>query len=185
MKLGDEAPIITITFKLVSNLPTPVIYLSFENDFTIDCISEDESKDYVDINRPYVWTVKPNGNILLATGSIKLDITTNSSAERSMTMNLDPWSNDYNASVNNRIISTLEYRNLYYLANGTFYEFGYSKKVRKMINNPVLSYIGFRPSYTSLNYLESQIQIVDANNIYSSVEIGVNKFAVDEETEQR
>ncbi|CAJ0829186.1 6346_t:CDS:2, partial [Entrophospora sp. SA101] len=60
-------------------------------------------------------------------------------------------------------------------------------KVRKRIDDTALSYIGFRPNYIPQNYIGSQIpteMVVGASQSYSYLEVTVNNFIVDEESEQ-
>ncbi|CAB5387874.1 unnamed protein product [Rhizophagus irregularis] len=127
------------------------------------------------------------------------DPTFNNLTESFFRMNLYDTENDYviyNIESMNKIKSgsmtpfeeSLFYLNKYTLTGGYLYKLGFSKKIRRILSKPILSYIGFPSSYDSKPYIESNIQSVPAaslNATHLRVRLSPRNFILEEEQEQR
>ncbi|CAB4487843.1 hypothetical protein RhiirA1_529563 [Rhizophagus irregularis] len=128
-----------------------------------------------------------------------IDPTFNNLTESFFRMNLYDTENDYviyNIESMNKIKSgsmtpfeeSLFYLNKYTLTGGYLYKLGFSKKIRRILSKPILSYIGFPSSYDSKPYIESNIQSVPAaslNATHLRVRLSPRNFILEEEQEQR
>ncbi|RGB42555.1 hypothetical protein C1646_662181 [Rhizophagus diaphanus] len=128
-----------------------------------------------------------------------IDPTFNNLTDSFFRMNLYDPENDYviyNIKSMNKIKSgsmtpfeeSLFYMNKYTLTGGYLYKLGFSKKIRRILSKPILSYIGFPSDYDSKAYMESNIQSVPAaslNATHLRVRLSPRNFILEEEQEQR
>ncbi|GBB94001.1 hypothetical protein RclHR1_02270025 [Rhizophagus clarus] len=113
-------------------------------------------------------------------------------------MNLYDSENDYDIhdivsmnNMKNESISPFEeslfYLNKYTLTGGYLYKLGFSRKIREILGQPALSYIGLPSNYNPKPYIESSIQGVPAATLdetHLKVRISPRDFIIDDEQEQ-